>query len=391
MERSKMLFPLKPCAGRSPGAGGVLTHLALIGFASLAVAGCAGLPSSGPNANAIVQAGKGPTPAYRLIDLLEATPAELSSPSTPTMSLAELSGPAAAEPADAIEVGDVLQITVFEIGAALFSSPPINATVASAPTANAEVLPPIPVRPDGNITVPYIGEMQAAGRSPADLSNAIEAGLSGKSQSPQVLVSIREDVGNTVILIGDVKSPGRRPLNYRREHLLDMIAIAGGPVNSKSDTLVRLTRGERSIETRLEDIHSGDGNDIALRPQDRIELTYRARTFTAFGAAGKVSEIPLQSSRVSLAEALARMGGPLDAQADSTGVFLFRRYPQDLMPRVYQLNMKDPRAYLASQNFEVRDKDVILVANARANAWYKAFSIVNAVVSPFVTAKYLGQ
>ena len=292
-------------------------------------------------------------------------------------------------------MGDAIQVTVFEVGPALFSGASVsaqNALIAPAtPTANAEALPVVPVGPDGAITLPYVGRIRAAGRTPEQLSRAIESGLRGKSQSPQVIVSVREDVGNTVMMIGDVRAPGRKPLSYRRESLLDMIAMSGGPSNTKPDMLVRVTRNGRSVEMRLGVIQSGSAEDIMLEPQDRVELIYRPRTFTAMGATGKVSEVPFQAATVTLAEALARIGGPSDQQADSTGVFIFRaNQPADVEPVVYRLNLKDPKEYFVAQQFQVEDKDLIFIANAQSNAWFKFLNIVNSVVSPIVTAKYLG-
>lgn len=363
---------------------------------ALCLGACAALPSSGPDINQVVKASKGPTPEFRIVDL---TP-------LPAQAIAETPGPAKlsdldrlgpVDPpaaADQIAVGDTLQITVFEVGSSLFAGAASSngaSAMTGAPAANAAALPVAPVGPDGAVEFPYIGRVDAAGRTPQEVASEIEAGLRGKSQSPQVVVTVHEDLGNTVILIGDVKSPGRKPLSYRREKLLDMIAIAGGPTNPKPDTIVRVTRGDRSVEMRLGDVETGSTDDIALRPQDRVELVYRPRTFTAFGATGKVSEIAFQTSHLSLAEALARIGGPLDQQADPTGVFIFRpRQPAGVTPVVYRLNLKDPRGFFVAQEFEVEDKDLILVANSESNAWYKFLGIVNSIINPIVTTRYLG-
>lgn len=360
--------------------------------------GCAALPSSGPDANQVVRASQGPTPEFKIIDLVDVPSQDIvgRAPDFGTFDrIAQGIVPAAA---DRIEVGDTLQITVFEVGAALFNGASGGATsnggsATGAPvTANAENLPVVPVGPDGDIVLPYIGRVKAAGLTPKEVGRAIEAGLKGKSQSPQVIVTVREDEGNTVILIGDVKTPGRKPLSYRRENLLDMLAIAGGPTNPKPDTLVRVTRDGRTVQLRLGDIQSGSPEDVQLQPQDRIELIYQPRTFTAFGAAGKISEIPFQTQHLSLAEALARMGGPSDQQADPTGVFIFR--PRDglssVEPTVYRLNLKDPKGFFIAQEFQVQDKDLIFIANSRSNAWYKFLSIINTIANPIVNAKYLG-
>lgn len=373
---------------------------ALIGVALLSLGGCASLPSSGPEAHQVVDASRGPDPAFRIVDLTDASLSDLVVKAPPDLSAFAAVGKISTDaPADSIAVGDMVQVTVFEVGSALFGAPNTLQSAAAAtlgaappPTASGSSLPPMPVGPDGSIVVPYVGPVQAAGRTPQAVASEIQAGLRGKSQSPQVVVSIREDLGNTVVMIGDIRSPGRKSLSYRREHLLDMIAMSGGATAPKQDVLVRLTRDGHTVETRLSSIESGTIGDVTLEPQDRIELINRPRTFTAFGATGRVSEIPFQNPRLTLAEALARIGGPLDNQADATGVFLFRpRQPHQVIPVVYRLNLKDPRSYIVAQNFQVEDGDLVLVANARSNAWYKFLSIVNTIVNPIVTAHYLAN
>jgi polysaccharide export outer membrane protein len=367
-------------------------------LALVALTGCAALPSSGPEVSQVMRATEGPAPAFKVVDIT-AEPLVVAPPAPADSAafggIAQVARPTVA---DQVEIGDTLQVTVFEVGPALFdgaangSSVMTSSTAMGAPSAKAEALPATPVGPDGFITVPYVGRVKAAGSTPAEIAALIEDGLRGKSQSPQVVVSVREDIGNTVVMIGDIKSPGRKLLSYRRESLLDLIAMAGGPTNPKPDTIIRITRDGQSAETRLGDVRSSGPDDIVLQPGDRIELIFQPRTFTAFGATGKVSEISFQSTRLTLAEALARMGGPLDQQADSTGVFIFRgRTATDVTPVVYRLSLKDPRGYLAAQAFQVHDKDLIFVANAQSNAWYKFLSIVNTIVTPVVTAKYLGN
>jgi polysaccharide export outer membrane protein len=372
--------------------GSSAARLVFVALSLCGVGGCAALPSSGPSTNQVIHASQGPTPAFRIVDLTPASEADFGAPPTP-----QSFGGVAAAPGgalvDNIEVGDTLQITVFEVGPALFASGPTAALAGGGmPAASGAALPPVPVAPDGSITMPYVGRIEAAGRSPAEVAGEVQAGLRGKSQSPQVVVTVREDLGNTMVMIGDVKSPGRKPLSYRRENLLDMIAISGGPTNAGSDTIVRLTRDGRSVEMRLADIRSGSADDIVLQPHDRVELVFRPRLFTAFGAAGKVSEISFQTSQLSLAQALARIGGPLDAQADSTGVFIFRaNQAPSPEPIVFRLNLKDPKSYFVAQQFQVRDRDLILVANAEANDWYKVMGLLNSVISPVVTGRYLAK
>ena len=381
-----------------------MTPKALLFKAALAVAAlcglsaCSTLPSSGPGARAVLLAGQEPGASYRVVDLDANTIGAASQPETAAdATLGRLGTTSSPTAADAIQVGDALQVVVYEVGAALFgtggSASSLSATLAgeSSPVANAQTLPPMIVAPDGFIALPYVGRVQAVGRRPREVASDIERGLRGKSQSPQVVVTVREDVGNVVMVMGDIKSPGRKPLGYRRESLLDMIAMAGGPTNAKADSIVRLTRAGSTYEASLGEIHSGSPSDVKLEPQDRIEIIFRPRTFTAFGATGRVSEIPFQSASLSLAEALARMGGPLDQQADPTGIFVFRTEPSKGGATAYRINLKDPKSYLLVQQFQIRDKDLIYVSNARANAFAKLLNMIGIVVNPIVVAKQLSQ
>lgn len=363
----------------------------LAALAPLALAACASLPSNGPTAHDIVKAAQAPGATFRVV--------EIDSPTTATPPATAAAEPRlsvlAQEPApvDIIRPGDTLQITVYEVGAALFAAPGANAaaaqaSVAGAPAASGATLPPMVVGRDGTVGVPYVGPVQAAGLTPAQLADVIDQRLAGKSQSPQTVVSIRDDVGTAVIVMGEVKTPGRRPLTLARERLLDAIALSGGPSEARYEADVRVTRSGRSIEEPLTDIASGGPDDILLQPGDRIDVISRPRSFEIFGAAGRVSEIPFQKPRITLAEAVARGGGPLDYQADPTAVFLFR--PSEgakPVANIYRLNLKDPRAWFVAQNFDVHDRDIVFIANARTNAVQKFFGLISNLVAPAIAAR----
>ena len=225
----------------------------------------------------------------------------------------------------------------------------------------------------------------------------IAEALSRKSQAPQVIVGVRENVANTVTVMGDVKKPGRIPLTLARERVLDAVAEAGGAAHANQDMVVRVTRSGRSAEVRMDRLLAGSGEDLGLLPGDRIELFTRPRTLTVFGAAGKVSEVPFETPKVSLAEALARAGGPLDQTADASAIYVFRYDRSDdsgaplagARPVIYRLNLLKVDSYFAAQTFEMRPKDVVLVANAASNQPTKLIQVLNLFFSPFYTAKVL--
>lgn len=369
-----------------------------LGVAStlLALGACASLPASGPTVDAIDAARKEGAD-FSVVDIDSAVLAGLSAPVASGPS--GLAGLDAAGAVDLLGPGDVLQVSIYEVGVALFAARPglADANALAPPSGAAETLPPIVVGHDGAISLPWIGRLTAAGKTPDALAAEIARALHGKSQDPQVVVSLRENVANTVMVMGEVKKPGRLPLSLAGERLLDAVALAGGPSNTVQDSVVQLNRDGRSAAVPLAAIAAGSPDDVPLRSRDRIAVLYQPRTFTVFGATGKVSELAFQSPRVSLAEAIARAGGPSDQQADASAVFVFRYQPSAAdgaplavaTPVAYRLDLLKAQSYFLAQGFEMRPRDVIYIANARSNQQVKLIQILNQFFSPVYTAKVL--
>lgn len=313
---------------------------------------------------------------------------------------------------DLIGAGDVLSITIFEVGVTLFGGSQSLGAVGGAvsgaapdPTARAQSLNGVTVRDDGTIALPYIGRLEVAGHTTADIERMIVQRLRGLSQSPQAVVAVAQNVHNTVLVSGYVARPGRQQLSLERERLLDAIAAAGGVGVSggPENTVVRVRRGDQVAEAYLAAIESGGAGDIVLLPGDRIDVIRRPRTFAVFGAANKVAQIPFPSASVSLAEAIAQAGGPDDNRANPTAVFVFRDNapPPDVQgesrpaiagsPTVYRLNLDKPSSYFLAQRFAMRDKDVIFVANAKINQTRKLVELFNLLFTPIYTLKVTTQ
>jgi polysaccharide export outer membrane protein len=377
----------------------------LAAVSSLALASCAGLPASGPTAKQVVRATQPDLNAMgiTLVDVDAATIAPLTQASGVTgTATTPLAGLAAQGRVDVVGPGDVLQIAIFEVGASLFSGAgglsSLSEVGSDTVSARRAQVTGVSVDEDGAITMPYVGRLVVAGKTTVQIGRQIEAGLAGKSQSPQVVVTLAQNRASTALVTGRVRTPGRYPLTGARETLLDAIADAGGIVGGgtigsadlSEDVLVRFSRGDRTVEVPLSDIRSRSADDLVLLPRDRIELVRRERTYTVFGAANRIDQRPFNAPEVSLAEAMARAGGPDDNRADPTAVFVFRYAPgadpaAGALPVIYRVNLMKPSSYFLAQRFQMRDKDVIYVANAGSNATLKLVTIINQLFSPVTT------
>ncbi len=357
-----------------------------IATAALMLTGCATLPSAAPTAGQIVRTGQG-----EMVEVRDITPELVAalSPSVPQDAAWALGD--APVFWDSIAVGDTVGISIFEVGYGLFT-PGGTATDDMggpvAPRAGGRALPPIKVPQTGVIDLPYIGAIRAEGRSVAELTSEIERRLKGKSQFAQAVVTHERGPERSVILSGDLKQPGRLALSASQERLLDAVALAGGPEGRVADTIVRLTRGGVTEAVRMDRLAPDSPANVRLAPGDRIELVRNARTFAVLGAAKTVSEIAFESDRLTLIEALSRAGGPTDDKADPTGVFVFRYEPQPdgsgETPVIYRLDLLKPQSYFAAQRFLMREKDVMLIANARSNQLGKFVQLLNGLTAPAV-------
>jgi polysaccharide export outer membrane protein len=375
----------------------------LLASVSLLVAGCSTLPSSGPTAHDVIKGARQSQEPLRfqIVDLDTTTVSALRSedralaaevPTLATLAVAEDS-----RKVDEVGPGDVLAISIFEVGVSLFGGGTGSALTATYdPSAHPQLFPDITVGGNGDINLPYLGVLHVQGRSTDEVEQMIDDGLRGLSQRPQAVVTIKKNLSNTVFISGDVRKAGRFELSLNRERLLDAIAASGGSEYSAEDTIVRFARGGRSLDERMGFIHAGSADDLPLLPGDRVELIKRPRSYTTFGATSKAQQVPFENGDVSLAEAIARAGGPADGQADPSAVFLFRYdsvpdAPEAGLPKLYRINLLKPESYLFSQRIMMRDKDVIYFANARANQPSKLVAILNQLFSPFVTARAISQ
>ena len=378
---------------------------------AIALAGCSTLPSSGPTAHEVTHDRNAPQlMGFRIVNI--DTPASVSAaaafPAAPP-ALAQLQ---AEGTVDTVGPGDVLSINIFEVGPGLFSG---NITslgnengTGYNPTAGNAGITGVTVDRDGAVTLPYVGRLAVAGLTPTQVQERVQQSLARLSQSPQALISVRKNVSNTVVVLGVVARPGRQELTLARDHLLDAIAEAGGTgLQAQEDMVVRFTRGDRSIEQLLSTIKSGSADDLSLLPGDRIQVIRRPQSYTVFGAT-RVAQINFDNPTITLAEALARASGPNDDKADASAIFVFRyaRLPDGtpiipdpaapatsgvMPPTIYRFDMLRPTSYFLTQNFAMRDKDVLYVANAAANRPAKLVNIINQLFSPIVTGRILAQ
>jgi polysaccharide export outer membrane protein len=97
----------------------------------------------------------------------------------------------------------------------------------------------VPVRPDGRISLPLAGEVEAAGRTPTELQARVSRALEPFIRDTKVAVLVREINGARVFVLGEVTKPGGFPLRGPMS-VMQAIAVAGGRTEFAKDEVVWL-------------------------------------------------------------------------------------------------------------------------------------------------------
>lgn len=132
----------------------------------------------------------------------------------------------------------------------------------------------------GNLYLPLIGQVQAGGRSQAELSQEIERAYgNGYLRNPKVAVVVKQALSSTVSVEGEVEQPGVYQIQSGAT-LLTAMALAQSPTRTaKLDQVLvfRTVNGERmGARFDLTDIRSGSSPDPQVLPGDVIVVGFSA-------------------------------------------------------------------------------------------------------------------
>lgn len=382
-------------SGRGEPLRKLVSRLLIIAPFSLATSGCF-LPAAGPESIDVR------SPTYRTLPylLVKLNPSVVDVlKRTEPDRLAGTFFADARRPSEIVfGVGDVVSVTIFEAQAGGLYIP----SQAGIRPGNFVTLPDQIVDNNGNISVPYAGAIRASGKTNVEIQDEIIARIKNRAIDPQVIVTATQQRSSFVSVMGEVNSPVRYPsfLAGAQDRITDALTRAGGIKGQGYETWVILERGKRRVTIPFENLIMDPHNNVYVQPGDRIYVYREQQKFIALGAVGgslayTQNEYDFNAWRINLAEAVARAGGLADTQADPDLVFLYRREPKevatalgydvssfegDTVPVIFTISFKDPGGYFLATQVEMRNQDVIFVANAPAVEIGKFLQFVNLVV-----------
>ena len=139
------------------------------------------------------------------------------------------------------------------------------------------------------------------------------------------------------------------------------------------------------------------GENVRLAAGDQVNLVYKPRRYSTFGAVGAAAQTDMGAGPLTLAGALGRAGG-LDGQmADARSVLVFRFERPEVaaglgitqppsprgVPVIYRLNLADPAGMFTAGQFLIQPEDVIYAprsGSAEARAFFEFVQSISRVV-----------
>ena len=313
---------------------------------ALSLAGCANLPRSMTSTSEFQQASK--TGTIQLIPLTAQT--------LPLPEAVQTGFPASLIEAEEFAYhrlgpGDRVQVRIWETG---------TPTVFTAGSDLGELT----VDESGKLYFPYIGAIQAAGQTVAQVRNNAISRLSRVVARPQVDIRATASRSTLVTVQGNAGKTGVYPIERGRTRLSSLLAEVAPTQENPEMLNVTVRRGQDAGQARLNDIYKIADLDIALRPGDSIILNEVVENVTVLGAAGVQGRVRIPERNFSLIDAIGQARGLSDDAADPRGVFLMRLPVGSSIPVVYQLDMRRPDAIALASRFMVRNDDAVLISSA---------------------------
>lgn len=228
---------------------------------------------------------------------------------------------------------------------------------------------PLEVPEDGNVTVPYIGEIDVNNRKLSEVAAELNERAKPVSNTAQVSVSRSGRIPRTANVVGEVKNPGPVPLERADISSLDLLAASGGPVETEHLFRYTLRRQGRDyvfdylgFRQRPFPVEEGDLLSVSTDTSNR---------FYVMGAINKPTTVGFPVAAPTLADGLGAAFGLDERRSDPSGIFVFRKGNPD---KVYTFDLNDPAIMLLTQRFPLKGEDIVYITEAPLARWNRLIS-----------------
>jgi len=244
---------------------------------------------------------------------------------------------------------------------------------------------------DGTFFYPYVGVVQAAGRTVEDIREELTARLSKYIEFVQLDVRVASYRSQRVYVVGEVATPGIQLVKDIPLTVLEAINNAGGVTSEADLRNIILTRDDKTYSINLLSLYEGGDvtqnvllqhGDVLNVPDSALNKVFvlgETNHFVAGGAIGRSRSLVMNKARMTLTEALSEAGGFDQETSDPARIFVFRGGLGK--PEIFHLNAKSPDALLLADRFPLQPRDVIYVDRAEGIRWNQIISQIQPTIN----------
>ena len=235
------------------------------------------------------------------------------------------------------------------------------------------------VNDDGTFFYPYIGQVDAGGRTAADIREEMTTRLARYIQSPQVEVSVQTYRGKRASVLGQVTKPGYVAITDVPLRVTDLITQAEGLTNEADLRNVTLIRnGSRSVLDLYALYYQGDlSQNVLLQAGDILNISEnRFNKVFVLGEVIKPTSLTMPRGRLTLAEAISDAGGVDPVTSNASQVYVIRM-SDDARPKIWHLNASSPAALILADAFDLLPRDVVYVDAANVTRFSR---VINQII-----------
>ena len=259
---------------------------------------------------------------------------------------------------------------------------------------------PFRIDAEGQINLPLVGRVRAAGLTVRQLEETLIERLKQFVRQPQVIVTVTQFRAEPVFFVGAFRAPGIYPLQGRRT-LVEMLASIGGlqpnasrrikvtrrsesgPIplpNAVTDPEKKVSTVEISMGSLRENVNPAE--DILLQPFDVISVE-RAELLYINGEVGRVGGIEFgERDSISLTQALTMAGG-FTRDSNRSKIRILR--PVTNTARRAEIEIDATRVFEGKENdFPLMPNDVIFVPRSRSRAFWATFGLISVGTLPYL-------
>ena len=245
-----------------------------------------------------------------------------------------------------------------------------------------------PIGSDGNLYLPLVGRVHAAGKTVSELNQILRTQFSHYLKTPDVVVRVLSYEGRRYFVNGQVMRSGQYTLNDQPISLYTALGQAGG-VNTETgdNTNIQLIRQGQTYHLNAVELEKQglSLHNLLIQPNDTIFVNAKQnQKLYVMGESNKSQALTLRDQGMTLSDVLGESEGVNPYSASAARIFVMRTDLNTKTSTIYHLNLSSLGNLALANQFHMQKNDIVYIDATGLTRWQR---IMNQIV-PFSSALY---